>query len=137
MNIVEQIFKSLDGKKARVTSGGLNAEGSIEGDVKLQYVEYRGLELIGSAKHNDELDIAVKLNDFIGQVREDSKLTYDVADAFRDAASKFIESLSVTIGLVHQYGIKSFDVQVDEKGNVKFLTITYKDSVVNVNVLKS
>lgn len=132
--IIEQLFKSLDGKKARVSSGGLCAEGSVEGSVYLRYIQYKGLRLIAEAKWNNALELNKTIYDFI----RGSELDFESKDKLYDLleSSKLVDNAKVTVGLVSQYGIKNFKTYVSDKDDITYLKLKYEDSTVEVQIVK-
>lgn len=132
--IIEQLFKTLDGKKARVSSGGLCAEGSVEGNVYLRYIQYKGLRLVAKAKWNSSLELNKTIRGFI----RDSGLGYAVNDKLHELldSTKLVENARVTVGLVSQYGIKNFETYVSDKGDITYLKLKYEDSTVEIQIIK-
>jgi hypothetical protein len=133
--VIKNILKDLDGKKARVCSGGFYVEGSIEGDCLLKYDEHHGLIILTPARWNDtkvsEL-LRTTMVDLINSKSED--VSYNTLSTVMDAFKEKIETSYYRAGSIYPYRIVKIDVSGNSEGVLQSVKIHYADSIINLTI---
>lgn len=124
---IETLFKDhLDGKTARIHSGGFYAQGSIELPCILKYKQFYGLELLSQLKWNN-----AKLSSIIHRhlvyERENMEFKYSEIEKVIKTIDEAIEPFLITVGAISPYGVKSFSTELNSKGYVSNVKIKYEN----------
>lgn len=134
---LETLFKDhLDGKTARIHSGGFYAQGSMELPCILSYQQFYGLRLRSELKWNASR-IIPNIHKHLMNEREDMELKYSEIEKVIKSIDEFIEPFIITVGSISPYGVKSFSTELNIKGYVSNVKIEYENgSIVELYVIK-
>lgn len=144
-NIVREIFKTLDGCKCRVKSGGLLMQGSIEGECILSYNIYMGLYVSIPLEWNDnkpQVHILPILNGHLPAIQKEedkhlAPISFDARDQLQNRLYETIKNIWVTAGLISFRGVK--DIKINGRGtdnSIYSVTITYEQSTIEIYTIK-
>lgn len=114
LSALESIFKLyLDGKTARVHSGGLYVQGGMEQECLLTYKPYQGLILSTELKWNTS-EFHPKFVKNLYEKRVDLQLRYNDIENVNAVLTEFMEGFHVTCGQIYPYGVKSFILETNK-----------------------
>lgn len=124
---LDTLFKDfLDGKEAVVSANGLLVEGSMEGQCRLKYTRFWGLELFTPLKWNE-----VKLMDTIKKTIFDKKdeigLSYTHTDNLLPILQKIVDETYTRAGRINPYGISSWSTTLKDNSEIWSVSIKYSN----------
>lgn len=122
---LEVIFRDfLNGKTARISSGGLLVHGSMEGECVMEYQRFHGVKLYTRLKWNESKFIP-KLKTSMYSNRLDINLSYLNIEDVNKIIDELSETFHVLSGLVSCVGVKSYSVLTGKEGIITGMEIFY------------
>jgi hypothetical protein len=116
------IFKSLNGKKAKVSAEGLILEGCYEESCTLHYIEYSGLHCLLHIQHN-------MANVVVGQIEQiiinacPNLITHMQRDELLSSILPDLMKVKVQSGRILEHGITKITIEY----NPEIYTIQYEN----------
>lgn len=123
MNSIEKFFKEeLDGKYARIFSGGLEINGTLEQKCKMSYKPYFGV--------NCSVELEFNSSETINLIQKELRESFKGPGIAHDVLEKFIPNLKkveITCGRVYLLGIVKINSSYNEKGELYSAILEYND----------
>lgn len=136
MEILTKIFESLNGCTARVFCGGLSVEGSMEREVSLEYKNHLGLVCLDTIEWNYK-EVVQTIHLLIKKASAEMQLSYATRNDLLYAITPELKNILVKIATISLYGVKDFDMKLNDKNIPTSMEITYKcGSIVKLYAIK-